>query len=484
MANWTYYWSEEDLIERFTDYFDQQVNGFRDIKIKNKTESGRVLRLDFISDLGIYTLKRNQIKEFFHSDSLKFNLEKKFRENYLEYMKLKGSGVGNGLGLSLDGALDMAEWGKDYIEILNYYYKDINLKDLSAKKYEELKVEASIQWGLKYKEFRQITWSGQRVISLLDLDLERSDFKVDTFIAQKSIAGISDLKDIVKKRNALAGINGGFYNYTGRPLGLLITSNQIISESIKNRTALAITGDNEILINKINWSGILQSLNGNQNDEYKLKITGANRKPREDEIVVYNKFYGKKAPRIKPGLIEMVIKNDRIISISDKISNQETPIPEKGLIIQAHGKAVKEINNFKEGEEIEFQHQFNEPQWNEKEIIAAIGGGPNLLTEGRIDISGKQGEFQSDILQGRAPRSAVGTTDDNHLVFVTVDGRQPDLSIGITLDELASFMKDYGVREAMNLDGGGSARMVVRGYTMSNPSQKRLISNGILIFGY
>ncbi|HKL76588.1 MAG TPA: phosphodiester glycosidase family protein, partial [Halanaerobiales bacterium] len=68
------------------------------------------------------------------------------------------------------------------------------------------------------------------------------------------------------------------------------------------------------------------------------------------------------------------------------------------------------------------------------------------------------------------------------LVFLTVDGRQPELSVGITLKELAYFMKDYGIIKGMNLDGGASARMIVRGYTMSNPSSERLLSNGIIFY--
>ena len=76
---------------------------------------------------------------------------------------------------------------------------------------------------------------------------------------------------------------------------------------------------------------------------------------------------------------------------------------------------------------------------------------------------------------------AVGLTKDNRLVFFTIDGRQPGYSVGVTLQQLAEFMKNYGVVDGMNLDGGNSASMVVRGFTMNNPVTERLINNAIII---
>lgn len=47
-------------------------------------------------------------------------------------------------------------------------------------------------------------------------------------------------------------------------------------------------------------------------------------------------------------------------------------------------------------------------------------------------------------------------------MLVTVDGRQPEWSVGMSLAELADLMLDLGAHEAINLDGGGSTAMVVR----------------------
>ena len=44
----------------------------------------------------------------------------------------KGRGFGHGVGLSQEGAMNMAERGYSFTEILHYYYDDVHLVDLSV----------------------------------------------------------------------------------------------------------------------------------------------------------------------------------------------------------------------------------------------------------------------------------------------------------------------------------------------------------------
>jgi len=62
------------------------------------------------------------------------------------------------------------------------------------------------------------------------------------------------------------------------------------------------------------------------------------------------------------------------------------------------------------------------------------------------------------------PRTAVGINKNGRwLILVMVDGRQPFYSQGATFMELAEILMDNGAYFAMNLDGGGSATMVIAG---------------------
>lgn len=64
----------------------------------------------------------------------------------------------------------------------------------------------------------------------------------------------------------------------------------------------------------------------------------------------------------------------------------------------------------------------------------------------------------------RHPRTAVAMTGDNHLLLIVVDGRRPGLAEGMNAAELTTFIEHYfHPRYCINMDGGGSTAMCVRG---------------------
>jgi hypothetical protein len=89
------------------------------------------------------------------------------------------------------------------------------------------------------------------------------------------------------------------------------------------------------------------------------------------------------------------------------------------------------------------------------------------------------------------PRTAVGLTSGNtKLLLMTVDGRQPGFSEGVTLVELANFLSSFGATNAINLDGGGSTQMVMNYFgdaaaaqLVSVPSEpERLVGANLAVF--
>ena len=63
-----------------------------------------------------------------------------------------------------------------------------------------------------------------------------------------------------------------------------------------------------------------------------------------------------------------------------------------------------------------------------------------------------------------SPRTAVGVNKNGRwLIFMVVDGRQTDYSEGVTFPELADLLISYGVYTGVNMDGGGSSAMVIKG---------------------
>jgi hypothetical protein len=114
----------------------------------------------------------------------------------------------------------------------------------------------------------------------------------------------------------------------------------------------------------------------------------------------------------------------------------------------------------------------------------AIGGGPVLVRNGKRQKLTRPitESFEFSSMIERHPRTAVGW-NKNHFFLVEVDGRQKNLSVGMTLDELSAYLAKLGCDEAMNLDGGGSATLWCTGSVRNSPcdGQERAIANSLIV---
>ena len=113
------------------------------------------------------------------------------------------------------------------------------------------------------------------------------------------------------------------------------------------------------------------------------------------------------------------------------------------------------------------------PKW----MRQAVGGRPALVIEGVATTS-------TGTICPRNPRTAVGLTRDRRtLIVAVVDGRST-ISAGMTCAELAVLMRDLGAYDALNLDGGGSSAMWLKGIGVVNaPSDgtQRVVANHLAI---
>jgi exopolysaccharide biosynthesis protein len=80
--------------------------------------------------------------------------------------------------------------------------------------------------------------------------------------------------------------------------------------------------------------------------------------------------------------------------------------------------------------------------------------------------------FRPSFVDRRHPRTAIGRLADGRILLLVVGGRQPYHSLGMTLVELATLMRRLGATDALNLDGGGSTTLVVRGVVVNLPSDE------------
>ena len=119
---------------------------------------------------------------------------------------------------------------------------------------------------------------------------------------------------------------------------------------------------------------------------------------------------------------------------------------------------------------------------NAKEVLSF---GPALVTDGEVAVTE---EDEVGKAMASNPRTAIGIIDELHYVFVVSDGRTEE-SEGLSLLEMAEFMKGLGVTTAYNLDGGGSSTLYFNGEIINQPTtdgksiRERSVSD-IVYIGY
>jgi hypothetical protein len=107
-----------------------------------------------------------------------------------------------------------------------------------------------------------------------------------------------------------------------------------------------------------------------------------------------------------------------------------------------------------------------EAPWDVRDAVSA---GPMLLWQGDVRVTADEEVFFGSAIPEVHPRTAAGRTVDGQLIILVVDGRQLE-SRGVSLEELAGIMRDLGVVDALNLDGGGSSALVVGGTLLNRPT--------------
>lgn len=133
----------------------------------------------------------------------------------------------------------------------------------------------------------------------------------------------------------------------------------------------------------------------------------------------------------------------------------------------------------------------NNADWDE--AVAAHGpaqeaiGGFQLVRKNGVNIAYSDSSYLND---GRYPRSFVGVTADNKVVFMEVDGNGAGGSAGSNYAESLELMDEAGCTYILCLDGGGSATYISRPVgsndikVTSTPSDgsERAVSNGLVMF--
>ena len=329
--------------------------------------------------------------------------------------------------------------------------------------------------------------SGPWLINLLRLDLTKA--KLRWVHALDEAVGLETVSSMAARYDAVAGINTGYFRttgtYRGDSIGVNVLDGKLISEPNNNRAAMGLIerpGKTEVVFGHLKFNASLNVLGRAGH-----LINGFNRPRAENELIIFTPEFHR-TTLTNPDGLELIVRRGRVVVRHDlKGSNI---IPPDGFVISAGGTARQwALDNLRTGSRVRIDSSLTPLDREQSQLwqqaLTVGGGGPQLIKGGRIQITTAAEKMLPNFATDRHPRTAVAKLGDGKLLLVTVDGRQPNVSVGMSLTELAALLLELGATDAINLDGGGSTTMVIRNKIVNKPSDasgERPVSDAILVF--
>jgi hypothetical protein len=343
--------------------------------------------------------------------------------------------------------------------------------------------------GLDYANVHDTNqpWS----IHITRLDRSHAEFEILSTLAQGKVQGLSTLVQQVKSLpgsvgTPMAAVNGDFFviakgPYQGDPLGLQILQGELVSAPAG--PSFWIEPQGKLHLEKIS-SQFTASL------PHGAKIPfGLNQERKTNSAVLFTPTFGAstrttngwemvlesvdhkswlplRADKTYPGRVRAIRPagdtplgpDIAILSVDPGLTNRFAAVL-PGTILTLSTSTSRDVSK----------------------AANAIGGAPLLVVHGtEQQWPAKKGT--NTVPLPRQPRTAIGW-NPRYFYLVVVDGRQKELSMGMTFPELAHFMKDLGCTEALNLDGGGSTTFWLQDKVMNSPSDQheRSLANALVI---
>jgi hypothetical protein len=334
------------------------------------------------------------------------------------------------------------------------------------------------------------------------------------------VPGRETTTSVAERVGALAATNGGFFvvnsmeGTEGDLAGLSVIDGRLISESVEGRPALVlenVDGRNVARVERKISTRITVSVDGGE----AKRIDGTNRAPGynfncgnpfdaetsvavhdvvcndPNEIIVFTSDYG---PNAESGAgVEVAIDADGVVTAVSDVRGGA--IAEGGQILQGTGAGAEWLKqNIAVGAKVTVGRELENGDGKEiplKKGVYAVNGGPTLLVNGgtveqehalegwgkdnvpgvaMTAPNGYRANFYNGWYLRRNPRTAVGVTADGTILLMVADGRAPHYSAGLSIAEVTTMMKYFGAKDAINLDGGGSSMMLIKGEQQTRPS--------------
>jgi hypothetical protein len=364
---------------------------------------------------------------------------------------------------------------------------------------ETVQVESGVEWT------RMERGIGPMRINVLVVDPAR----VRGVLSNERVAGRERVSRMARRVGAVAGVNGTYFTPSGDPVGALAIGGELLSEPVEGRSALILPAAVPPFIAPVRFRGrlivngrsreidgidrtrgLIPACGGRGGDVPTTRPNAVLTCTDSSELVVLTPRYGARPPR--EGGVEAIVRDGRVVSVRPPGTG---PVPRDGMLLTGTGDGAGVLRDAalpRSPAQISLALRAGRRALDINQTSVVLGPGPRLLRAGRLAIPAaaegfappRAPSFFRSFVAGRKPRTLAGVRADGKLLLVTVDGRRPGWSAGMTLREAARLMRSLGARDALNLGGGGSSTMTIRGEVVNRPSDRvgeRPVSDGLFV---
>lgn len=296
----------------------------------------------------------------------------------------------------------------------------------------------------------------------------------------------------LRPAGAVAGMNGDFFNVDlAYPSGATLIDGELVSEPEPTRSATLFGPDLRIQIPHLELTGRWQAVDPTGTTAFAVRtFNGINRPAeRSSETLIYTPRYGTATPGAATNSrYESVIQLDpgQAPLVNTQLSGTVVatgtggglPINPGQVVVTGVGSSGPAVvSDLVVGRRATLRIDVPAIPAG---ILNGIGGGP-ILVSGGVPVPAAGEGFTSTQLTALRQRSAIGQTQDGTILLVTTEGVEQG-SRGVSTAEQANLLVELGAVNAMALDSGGSAIMVVDDDLVVPWASERAITTALAVF--
>ncbi len=345
--------------------------------------------------------------------------------------------------------------------------------------------------GVRYGHLAKT--NGPLSIHIVKFDYHRPELKLATTLGRGTVFGLASVRKEMaalppSAGQPLAAVNGDFFlikqdPYQGDPRGLQITSGELVSSPDKGACFWmdpagaprmgVVRSDCKVL-----WPNGTETairVNEQSGPDHAVLLTPilgpSTRTTNGLELVLESAGHGPWLP--------LQANQSYIARVREVRTNANTALQPHVMVLSLGPELASRLPAVQVGASLKIVTTLA-PELTG--VQTALGGGPTLVSQGQ-SLFHRAGAKPAARTADRNPRTAIGWNATD-FCFVVVDGRQKDLSVGVGFPELAEIMLEVGCQEALNLDGGGSTTLWLKGNVVNHPSEKgveRNVGNALVL---